>query len=68
MIVLREELPDGTLQRVIFRADADEDQATFKAAVKTWETANGIVADWEEFFDYCELMEAGRVVLEAPPA
>lgn len=67
MKVFRQETAAGTLVKVIFQAE-DEDFDTFKAAVKTWETANGIVANWEEFFDYCESIERERIVLVAPPA
>lgn len=68
MIVLREENEAGVLQRVIFRAEPAEDFATFKAAIKVWETANGIVANWEEFFDECEGIDIDRVTLHNPAA
>jgi len=67
MKVHRVETAAGVLEKVLFHAE-DEDQATFKAAIKTWEGSNGICETWEEFFDYCEIMELGRVVLIVPPA
>ena len=67
MKVFRQEEADGTLVKIIFQAE-DESFDDLKAAVKVWETANGIVENWEEFFDYCEIIEAGRIVLAAPSA
>lgn len=66
MKVYKQETPEGVMEQVIFRADPDEDQATFKAAVKAWEVANGVVENWEEFFDHVALIEPGRIVLNVP--
>ena len=65
MKVFRQETPAGVLEKVIFQADGD-DFATFKAAVKTWETTNGIVADWEQFFDQVESIDLETITLVAP--
>jgi len=67
MKVFRQEEADGTLVKIIFQAE-DESFDDLKAAVKVWETANGIVENWEGFFDCCESIQHERIVLAAPPA
>jgi len=59
----KQETPDGTLERVTFKADSGEDEAAFKAAVKAWETANGIVGSWEDFFNQCERMDKNSITV-----
>lgn len=63
MEVHREEKSDGTLLRLVFLANHNEDTAALKAAVRDWLAANHPMG-WEEFFTRCSTMAAGRLVLE----
>lgn len=51
MKIFKQETSTGTLEKVTFRAGPGEDEATFKAAVKAWKVANGVIGSWEEFFN-----------------
>ena len=64
MIVYKQETEAGVLQSITFRSEADEDVATFHAAVKTWIGTNYPAATWEDMWDKLTAYEADRITVD----